>query len=195
MVEVLRQDLSFLFFFFCLCLGFILLLSGVERLPRLMVEMASCLLKRLSGNQLVTMNKRISVCSVGYDYLSIGVHFTSVLSNINLDLSFDFFCLSFVRKPSVGWPSVCDWLWVTKTLSAWLVLSCISASAQNSWDETDTFQCLQIVKKMNMEEFDTHTDSDKVWKYDASQGPCTVCCSYRMHTGCCFGCQHIQQNL
>lgn len=116
MVEVLRQDLSFLFFFFCLCLGFILLLSGVERLPRLMVEMASCLLKRLSGNQLVTMNKRISVCSVGYDYLSIGVHFTSVLSNINLDLSFDFFCLSFVRKPSVGWPSVCDWLWVTKIL-------------------------------------------------------------------------------
>ena len=82
-------------------MGSILLLSSVERLPRLMGEMASCLLKRLTGNQLVTMNKRISVCSLGYDYLSIGVRFTSVLSNINLDVSFDFFCLSFVRKLSV----------------------------------------------------------------------------------------------
>ena len=55
-----------------------------------MVEMASCLLSRLSRNQLVAMNKQISVCSPKHGYLSIGVHFTSVLSNINIDLSFDF---------------------------------------------------------------------------------------------------------
>lgn len=73
-----------------------LVLFGVERLPRLMIEMASCLLSRLSRNQLVAMNKQISVCSLRYDYLSIGVHFTSVLSNINLDLSFDFLRFQFV---------------------------------------------------------------------------------------------------
>ena len=82
-------------------MGSILLLSSIERLPRLMVEMASCLLKRFTGYQLVTMNKRISVCLLGYDYLNIGVHFTSVLSNINLDFPFDFFCLSCITKLSV----------------------------------------------------------------------------------------------
>lgn len=109
---VFSQDISFwsvFLIFFCPRFWLCFVLSSVERLPRLMIEMASCLLSRLSRNQLVTMNKQISVCSLRYGYLSIGVHFTTVLSNINLDLSFDFFWLRFVWKLSEDWPSNLDW--------------------------------------------------------------------------------------